>query len=201
MRLKSVSMAFILGIALILTSTVQAEEIAGFGIRGALGTDITGGIAYGAGANYMLSLQKDALELGIILFGGSFEETTDEGMYTYNETTDIFVFALLANYLYRYSPGQPGSFFIAGFGLGSISVEWEEESPNDESLGTPLPGGGSKQSDEGSAAGTIFNVGAGYSFANRLDLRFEVPVFLTFSAPGEASSVIPTFTLSAGYRF
>ena len=54
---------------------------------------------------------------------------------------------MMANYLINYSPGKPRLFFVAGIGLGSINVEWEERSPTDESLGALLPGGGSIQSE------------------------------------------------------
>jgi hypothetical protein len=146
-------------------------------------------------------MQQNSIELGVVMFGGSFEESTDEGMHTYDETTDLFVFGILANYMINYTPDKPGTFFLAGFGLASISVDWEERSETDISLGTPLPGGGSMQSADGSAGGTVFNLGAGHSFNGGFDIRAEIPVIVSFSAPGEASSVIPTLIITGGYRF
>ena len=172
-----------------------------FGIRGGIGTDISGGIAYGGSVNYQLPQGTNALEIGIMGFGGSFEEETEEEINTYVETTDLLVFALMANYLLNYSPDRSGVYVLAGVGVGAVIVEWEERSDTDTSLGTPLPNGGSKQSDDGSAGGSIVSVGVGMSAGNGFDLRVEVPVIITFSAPGEAASVIPTFTLTAGLRF
>ena len=86
-------------------------------------------------------------------------------------------------------------------GFALISVDWEERSDTDGSLGTPLPGGGSMQSSEGSTGGTVFNVGIGYSLTNGMDIRFEVPVIITFAPPGGASAVVPNFIVTVGYRF
>ena len=38
-------------------------ESAKIGIRGGVGTDISGGLAYGIGGNYLIDLQSNALEL------------------------------------------------------------------------------------------------------------------------------------------
>jgi len=191
----------ILLLGCLVVTSAQAQADPKIGLRAGVGTDINLGLAYGVGANYLLSFPQNSLELGVILFGGSFDETSDEGMHTYDETTDLFVFGLLANYLIGYTPNQPGTFFIAGIGLASISMEWEERSKTDESLGTPLSGGGSMQSVDGSAGGTVFNLGFGRSFTNGFDVRAELPVIVSFSAPGEASAVIPSLIVTAGIRF
>lgn len=171
------------------------------GVRGGVGTDVELGLAYGAGANFVIELPAHSLELGVMLFGGSFDETSEEGGNTYDETTDLLVFGFLANYLINYTPNEAGTFFVTGIGFGSINVEWEEKSETDVSLGTPLPGGGSMQSADGTAGGTILNLGAGRSFASGLDIRVELPVIITFSPPGEASSVVPSAIATVGYRF
>lgn len=182
-------------------SSAQAQIKPKIGLRGGVGTDINGGLAYGGGVNFLLTYPRNSLELGIVLFGGSFDESTDEGIHTYDETTDILVFGALANYLISYQPGEPGTFFIVGIGLASVSVDWEERSATDVSLGTPLPGGGSMQSEEGSGGGTVFNLGFGYSFPSGIDIRAELPTIVSFSSPGEAASVIPTAMVTAGIRF
>jgi hypothetical protein len=182
-------------------ASAQAQTGPKVGLRAGVGTDVNLGVAYGVGANYLLSLPQNSLELGVILFGGSFDETTDEGMHTYEETTDLIVFGLMANYLIGYTPNQPSTFFMVGFGLASINIEWEERSDTDVSLGPLLPGGGSMQSEEGSAGGTVLNLGFGHSFTGGFDVRAEFPVIVRFSAPGEASSVIPTLIVTAGLRF
>ena len=107
----------------------------------------------------------------------------------------------MANYLIGYTPGKSGLFFITGIGLASISVEWEERSDTDVSLGPLLPGGGSMQSEDGTAGGTVLNLGIGRSFSNGWDIRAELPVIVTFAPPGESSAVIPTMIATLGYRF
>ena len=82
-----------------------------------------------------------------------------------------------------------------------VNVEWEERSATDVSLGTSLPEGGSMQSADGTAGGTVFNLGIGRSFSSGLDIRAELPVIVTFAPPGGASSVVPTLIATLGYRF
>jgi hypothetical protein len=171
----------------------------GLGLRVGAGTDITGGIAYGLGINYLTEFDSQPVELGIVLYSGNFEEETEE-FHTYKETTDVFVFGALANFLFRYNPQKPGVYYVAGIGIGAISVDWEEKSATDTSLGTPLANGGSKQSADGSAAGSILNFGIGTTFSGGFDLRLEIPIIISFDSPGESSSVVPTLTLSAGLR-
>lgn len=170
------------------------------GFRAGVGTDINLGIAYGGVINYLVDLNNNAIELGIIVFGGHSEETTVE-YNTYNEKTDVLVFGVLSNYLLGYKQKKPGLFGIIGVGFAAISVEWEESSPDDISLGTPLIAGGSKQSADATAAGSVFNLGFGMAFKGGFDLRIEAPVIFVFDSPGNSSSIIPTFMITAGYRF
>ncbi len=179
---------------------VQAQSQGTWGIRGGVGTDISGGIAYGGSINYQFPLTTNWLEVGPVLYISHFEETTEE-FHTYEETTDLTVFGVLANFLFNYNPNRAGTFFLAGFGFAAISVEWEERSEGDISLGTPLPGGGSMQSEEGTAGGSVLNIGVGYKFQGNVDIRAELPVILIFGAPGEAGSVAPTLTATLGIRF
>jgi len=74
-----------------------------------------------------------------MIYDGSYEEESNNGFNDYFEETTLFVFAVTANYLFGYSE-FPGTFLVAGVGAGAFSVEWEESSPTDTSLGTPLPG-------------------------------------------------------------
>ena len=179
----------------------QAQKIGGIGVRAGVGTDINLGLAYGAEVNYAKYLGRDAFELALGLYAGHSEEESDEGIHTYTEETDVMVIAALVDYLFMYSLDEPGPYFVAGLGFGAVSVEWEERSDTDISLGTLLPGGGSMQSDDGSAGGTIVNFGIGHRFNEQLDIRAQLPTFFIFSAPGGASSVVPTFTITVVYRF
>jgi hypothetical protein len=171
----------------------------GIGVRGGIGTDITfGGVAFGVGVNHLLF---DSTEVGINLYYGRFEETYDESVNTYTETTEIVAFVALWNYLYGYTYRDSSFFLIGGVGLGYLGVWWEERSKTDTSLGTPLSSGGSKQEVEGGVGGTIINLGAGYAFSSGFDVRFEVPILIAFGETGGAAGVIPLFSLTAGYRF
>lgn len=179
-----------------ITAYGQTDQTGTFGIRAGIGTDISFGIAYGAGFNYRL---QENMELGLVLFGGKFSETSNNGFNNYEETTNIFAIAAQANWLFGHQPDETKVFFIAGTGLAYISYEWEERSATDTSLGTPLPGGGSMQSEDGGTGGVIFNVGLGMTFSSPFDLRFEVPIMVPFGI--ENVSVVPLFMLTAGYRF
>jgi hypothetical protein len=186
----------ILALPLIIsTSYGQTDQTGTFGIRAGIGTDISLGIAYGAGFNYRL---QENMELGLVLFGGKFSETSDNGSNIYEETTKIFALAAQANWLFSHQPEETKVFFIAGTGLGFISYDWEERSATDSSLGTPLPGGGSMQTADGGTGGLLLNIGLGMTFASPFDLRFEVPILIPFA---DAVGIVPLFMLTAGYRF
>ena len=135
------------------------------------------------------------------MYAGHSEEESEEGGNIYEEATDVMVIGALVNYLFLYSMDEPGPYFVAGIGFGAVSMEWEEKSATDNSLGTLLPGGGSMQSVDGSSGGTIINFGIGHRFNKQLDFRAQLPTFFVFSAPGDATSVVPTFTITVGYRF
>ena len=135
-----------------------------------------------------------------MFYYGSFQQTSSNGVNTYTDKTQIAALAAFLNYLYGYRRDQGGFYLLAGVGLAYLGMNWEESSPTDPTLGTPLPGGGSKQTFDGSVGGALVSLGAGYTIAGGLDLRLEVPLVITFSQAGGASTVIPPFTLTAGYR-
>ena len=194
--MKKIYLLLSLSLFVFSSSYGQTDQTGTFGIRAGIGTDITFGIAYGAGFNYRL---QENMELGLILFGGKFTETSDNGFNIYEETTNIFAVGAQANWLFGHQPDETKVFFIAGTGLAYISYEWQESSATDTSLGTPLPGGGSMQSENGGTGGVIFNVGLGFTFSSPFDLRFEVPLMIPFGI--ENVGVVPLFMLTAGYRF
>jgi hypothetical protein len=184
--------------------TSFSSELPKIGVRGGIGTDINLGLAFGGGVNYILDVGENPLELGVLVFYSHSTETSNNGFNDYHETTDIMVFGMMANYLLGYKRGTPGGFFLVGFGLGAMNVYWEEWSPTDGSLGEslfPEYPDGSRQEDEGTAGGGVFNIGAGMTFSNGADIRLEIPVILVFGEYGEASTVVPTVTLTAGMRF
>ncbi len=204
MKIRSFLFVFLVFVVFVSPLTSFSSELPKIGVRGGLGTDINLGLAFGGGVNYMLENVGDSpLELGVLLFYSHWSETSYEGIYDneYNESSDIIVFGMMANYLFGYKLDTPGMFLLAGFGLGMMSVDWEEWSPDDESLGELLPEGGSRQDASGTGAGSVFNLGGGMSFSNGADVRFEVPVILVFGEYGEASTVVPTLTITVGKRF
>ena len=168
-----------------------------FGIRGGVGTDINLGIAYGLGLNYTFPTSN--FELTFLFFKSHSEETSTD-YFTYTDKTDLVVFGVLGNYLIGYQNKVPGLYGIVGFGFSAVSVDWEETSRGDISLGTPLAGGGSKMSASGTNGGSVINAGVGYSFG-QLNLRGEFPVIIIFSQTGDAATVAPTFIVTLGYYF
>jgi hypothetical protein len=92
-------------------------------------------------------------------------------------------------------------YFVGGAGAGAISVEWEERSDTDVSLGTPLPGGGSMQSEDGTTGGLLLNFGLGYRITQNFDLRGQVPVFFISGGEQRDGAVVPLFSLTAGLNF
>jgi hypothetical protein len=179
----------------------QKEKPGSVGVRFGVGTDITGGIAVGGQVNYTLFQLQNAIEMGLAVFGGKFEEESDNGFNTYNETTDILVIGAMVNYLFRYSRESSAVYFVGGAGAGAISVEWEETSDTDVSLGTPLPNGGSMQSEDGTVGGLILNFGLGYRFSEKFDLRGQVPVFFISGGDERDGQVVPLFSITAGLNF
>lgn len=204
MSIKKLLLLFVLCIGITSMNTAGAVDLsqAKTGIRGGIGTDIEGGTAFGLGINKTFLVKKNysGLEAGLLLFKAHAEETTTES-YTYKETTDLTVIGFTVNLLYNYTPDEENMFYLVGTGIGIMSVDWEETSPDDTSLGTPLAGGGSKQSEEASTVGIIFNFGLGKTFGNGFDIRAELPLIIIPGPPGEASGVVPTFTLTAGILF
>ena len=161
-----------------------------------MGTDLTGGTTYGVGLNRVVEMDGTPIELGGIVFGASVEGSSADPFQSYEDSTDVFVLAATANLLVNYQPQE--LYFLSGVGVGLISMDWEEHIPIDASV---EPGGRSAHSEDSTAAGAIVNLGVGYQMSDDIDLRLEAPVFIISTAPGEASSVVTTFVLTAGIRF
>lgn len=200
-KLLTAGVLVVVCIGMAIGAAAQDQTPGMIGVRAGIGTDISGGIAYGAQLDYKLLQDANAIELGLAVFGGKFEETSDNGFNEYTEETTIFVFGALVNYLVRYSLDSGGVYLLGGAGFGAISVEWEERSDTDTSLGTPLPGGGSKQSEEGTTGGLILNLGLGYRFSEQFDLRAQAPTFFISAGDERDGMVVPTVTITAGLSF
>jgi len=200
-RLLRVGMFIVVCTVIVAGNSAYAQESGAVGIRLGIGTDLSGGIAYGGQLNYTLFQNRNAVEMGLAVFGGKFEEDSNNGFNDYHEETTIFVVGAIVNYLFRYALDIPSPYFLAGIGVGSISVEWEERSDTDSSLGTPLPGGGSMQSEDATAAGLILNFGIGHRFNETFDLRAQVPTFFISETENRDGKVVPTITITAGLSF
>lgn len=183
---------------LVLSLAIHTAASARMAFRMGLGTDLSGGLAVGLNGSYHIDTGPFVSELGFSLFNANNTYTSNNGFNDYTETTGLTVVGGLANMLFNYQPDSP--FFVAGAGLGLINLTWKETSPTDTSLGTLLPGGGSEQSTDALVAGSVLNVGFGYLFGDNFDLRFEAPMIVVFSAPGNAAAVVPTFTITGGMR-
>lgn len=186
---------------------------ASFGVAGyhiGVGADITGGVAYGGQLDYTIGQERNAIELGLTVFVGAITEDSDNGYdpsspyyHEYHEETDVLVFAAIANYLIRYSRDSselPGPYFVVGAGVGAFSVEWTETSATDTSLGTHW-NNGSMQSEDGTAAGAIVNIGIGTRINEKFDLRLQVPTFFISAGETRDGGIVPTMTITAGVKF
>lgn len=205
--MRTLVIAFSLLLPLSVASAEEAattpEESSGLGLQAGVGTDVTLGAAGFVGVSRVLGKAGDSrrLELGGQLYYHRSEWEDTEGINDYFETTTVTVLAARANLLYGYQPAVSRMFWILGTGIAAVSMSWEERSPTDVSLGTPLDGGGSKQSDDGVAGALIANAGIGLTFGSGLEGRLQLPLLIFFGTPGEASSIAPTLTASLGYRF
>ena len=185
----------------VLTLSTAAHAQGRAGLRIGAGADISGGVAYGGQLDYTLFQGDNSFELGVVGFGGKFEEDSNNGFNDYHEETNILVIGAMANYLLRHSMEVNGPYFVAGVGVGGFTVEWREESPTDTSLGSPLSGGGSFQEEDGTVAGLILNFGIGHRFNEQVDLRAQVPTFFISGTDARDAQVVPTFTVTVGIGF
>ena len=196
----SLKFSSVLCLVLLLSSVyslAHAEDITM--VRANLGTDISAGLGYGVGLRFLERTGSGtAFEFGPDLYMSKSTYTTEE-THTYEETTELTVFAVRVNQLSGYRPGSDSRYFIYGAGAAAINVNWNEKSATDTSLGTPCCGGGSMQSEEGTAFTGIINVGVGKS-SNGMDLRLEFPMLIFFSPVGGAAAIAPTMTVSAGFN-
>ena len=115
-------------VSLVGTAFAQSEGIAG--ARVGVGTDISGGIAYGVQLNYTLLQDENSVEFGLTFFGGSFEEDREEAVHSYREETDVLAFGGMVNYLFRHAMDNGGLYFLAGAGAGRLLGRLERREPD-----------------------------------------------------------------------
>ena len=177
----------------------------GFGVRFGIGTDITLGIGFGAGAFYILAPSRYSSspiwDLGMDIYYASVsEEDRDSEGTKFEENTKVLIFAFRSNALFNYHPSKTAVYFVAGAGFVLGSISWEENI----TYFAPYVPHTEHWSDDAFAVGNVLNLGVGMTFGGELEARFETPLLLFYSTPGRgdrsATSVAPTFTLSALYR-
>lgn len=199
MKYINPSSLFVLIILILLQQSTHAQVVGNDTkhVRFGLGTDVSGGVVYGVEFNILKEKDKNGVELGAMAFGGKFKEDSNNGFNDYHEETSVFVIAVLANYIIDYGTLN-SPYFVFGFGAGIISIDWSESSPTDPSLGTPFGSSGSMTDESTTTAGTILNIGMGYRFSEKIDLRAQIPTFIILGGVDKASSTIPTFTVTLG---
>lgn len=128
--MKKIIFLYFICFVFICTETANALDLtqAKTGFRGGLGTDISGGLAYGLGINKTLISDNTGLESGVMFFRSNAEETSTE-THTYVENTELTVLSFYTTILNNYTPNKAGTFYITGVGLGLMNVDWEESSP------------------------------------------------------------------------
>lgn len=175
-----------------------APELTGIGLHGGLGTDVSLGLAYGAGVSYAILPGSGAtvFEIGPDLFISNSTYEGTSGNYRYTEKTALTVFGVRANSLFNYHPGKPGVFWIVGTGIAAVSVEWTYDETN-----IIYPDVTMHDSAEGTTASWIVNLGFGATFAGPFEIRLETPILFMFGAYGNAAAIAPAFTVVAGLRF
>ncbi|MCP4132180.1 MAG: hypothetical protein GY754_14510 [bacterium] len=188
----------VLVLTLFFSMALRAQETAKpFGLRAAVGTDINLGIGGGIGAGYTLFFSPgSALEMGgDFFYHYSYEKNADEDTgNTFDEETELMIFAVRASWLFGYHPNEGGFFFIAGVGVVVASIDWTKYMIDKVS---------SAKSEanwlETTSAGNLFSLGVGYAIGNGLEVRLELPLLIFYSA-GDAAAIAPTLTFSVEYR-
>ena len=168
-----------------------------FGISGAIGTDFTG-LAVGLGASYAWFPKQPGLAIeftGGFFYHSSEENDTEEDAFvTYDEETKLGIFSVAANSLFNYYPEVGSAFFVAGLGFVIASIEWKEFETDKTTGVTTL-----FDDFDGTSAGTLVNVGAGYVWNGGFEMRVQAPIMFFFSA--ENTNTAFALTLAVQYRF
>ena len=165
-------------------STSKSEKL-NITVRAGVATDVSFDPGFGIGINYLLpnSVGGNPVEIGVMYVTAHSE--WDGG--TYQETTDTDILAVMYNILNGYN-NKDSLYYIYGVGFASVSIFWEETS-------TVFPA--YYDSVDATGFANILNVGLGKKFESGLDLRFELPVLVFYSAGITA----PTVMVTAGMSF
>ena len=166
-------------------------------VRAGLGFDpIGGGLGFGVGAGYRFQVGTGYSEVLADFFFSSSKETYTEGNWKYDYKDWLTIFGVRWDWLFLYTPYENGFYALAGVGFWFGRFEWEEKSTYipDGSTGTP-------SGNEGSGGGSIFNVGAAWVFAQRWEVRLELPILISFGTYYRSAGVAIPITASIMYAF
>jgi len=170
-------------------------EGANFIARANLGFDLFDlGFAFGVGGGYRFPAGGGTSEVLVdIYWSPPFEEDWTEGTLSGWESNELLIISARVDWLFMYTPGRSGFFPVVGAGFFA-GAYWQAGEQWVTVAGPP----GSPYGDDYFASGSVFSVGAAYSFKDRFEARFEVPVLVFF---GYYAVVAIPFTASFLYKF
>lgn len=175
-------------LGMLTSASAMDFEHPAWGIRGAIGTDISLVPAFGGELSLAFDFEDTTwLEFDLGYFRSSYHWT---GTTAVEDTTTNIVL-LRANRLFNYNPDKPGTFYFFGSGVGVVNVYWEETS---KSSGSYLDDSG------GTGGGFIVSVGVGHTFAGGFEVKLDLPILIVFGGY-YGTAVSPMLGIGAGIRF
>jgi len=179
----------------VFSQQTMRREGTNFIARANLGFDLFDlGVAFGAGGGYRFPAGSGTSEVIVdIYWSPPFKEDWTEGVSEGWESNELLIVSARVDWLFLYTPGVSGFFPVVGVGFFA-GAYWQEGEQWPTLSGPP----GQLYGGDYFASGSVFSVGAAYSFKNRLEARFEVPVLVFF---GYYAAVAIPFTASVLYKF
>ena len=175
----------------------EGPSLGAFGLRGNVGTGVQGNLGFGGGVTFAWMPQSStAYEFGIDVFFSEINDHYTEGFGTRTEALDLLIVGGRVNWLWNLRPDRSSFYLITGFGFAVAAYDWALIDDTGYSPGT----GQSLDEDEGTVAGNVINLGAGWSTASGFGARLETPL-LYFYGAGDAVAFVPMFTFSLTFRF
>ena len=166
-----------------------------FGVRFGIGTDLSPGISYKAEFDFRLA---DNFDIGALFLATSSLKSWNSGTHDYTEKRRVYFYGAIGTWLIHYRPEEAKLYYLLSAGGGIFYYDLQKSSSTDGLLGTPLPGGGSRQSIFVNQLSIVAIPGVGHSFKSPFGLRFEVPLLIPID---NGVGVVPLFQLTAGIEF
>ena len=185
----------VIGVLLAVGLAPAAGAQAGGGailVRAGVGLDVIDlGLAGGIGAGYRFPVGPGTAEALVDVYYSPYRETYTEGSNTFDYSTTLIIVGVRANWLFNYPRESRGLYEVVGTGFFVGSYSWENYNITTDYT----------EGNDYVASGTILNLGLGYAFSRRVEVRAEVPVLVFFGAYGTASAVAIPITASVLVRF